>query len=154
MQHLFGTDLITVEARTFDGLLANEASFSISPVQPILTLYQNHPLFGMMYHQALSSTTFIPDSEMTFAAVPYFAQTRSVEDPSLTFEWRVNGKKIPVSETDPGAITINADNSSGIAILGLELTHATNYYLDARGLWNITFSTNASAQDLFRNFNQ
>ncbi len=153
-EHLFGNERITVEARSEDGVFVNEASYVLSPVQPILTLYQNHPLFGLMYHQALGAVTFIPGSEMTFVAVPYFAQAVRAEDPALIYAWRVNGKAIPASATNPNAITINAENSSGVALLNVELTHATNYFLEAKGSWNITFSADSAALDLFRNFEQ
>lgn len=153
VQHLFGTDRISVEARSIGGLLVNETSFVFSPAQPILTLYQNHPLLGILYHQALGTATFIPDSEMTFVAVPYFAQAERAEDAALTYAWRVNGRTIP-SETNQNSITINAENSRGVALLNLELTHATNYYLDAKGSWNITFSADSSTLDQFRSIDQ
>ncbi len=153
-QHLFGTDRITIDARSIDGLLVNETSYAFSPSQPILALYQDHPLFGIMYHQALGATTFIPDSEMTFVAVPYFAQASRAEDFALSYEWRVNGKEITPSATNRNAITINAANSSGVALLNLRLTHATNYYMDAKGSWNITFSTDFSVIDQFRSSDQ
>ncbi|PIR84179.1 hypothetical protein COU18_00280 [Candidatus Kaiserbacteria bacterium CG10_big_fil_rev_8_21_14_0_10_51_14] len=151
--HLFGTERITVEARSTDGLFAHEASYSLSPLQPTLMLYQDHPLFGLMYHQALGPTNFIPDVEMTFVAVPYFAEAQRPEDFALIYAWRVNGKAIPSSAASPNAITINAENSSGRALLGLELTHATNYFLDAKGSWSITFS-DSTTLDLFRNLGQ
>ncbi|MEK7133763.1 MAG: hypothetical protein AAB804_01690 [Patescibacteria group bacterium] len=143
IQHLYGTENISIEARTSDNLLSNGSSLSISPIQPVLVLYQDHPLYGVLYHQALGVASSIAESEATFAATPYFAGITGQNDPALTFDWSVNGKTLPQSATRPEAITINADNSSGIAVLRLELTHATNFYMDAKGLWNVTFSTAA-----------
>ena len=150
VQNLFGSDRITVEARSTDGLLAHESTFVSSPAAPVLMLYQDHPLLGTMYHQALGNATFIPDSEMTFVAVPYFAQADRAESPTLKYAWRVNNKAIPSNPTRPNAITINAENSSGVALLNLELTHATNYFLDSKGSWNITFSADSAVFDQFR----
>ncbi len=152
--HLFGTDRVTVEVRTSDGLLSNEAGLSSVSIQPVLTLYQDHPLFGILYNQALGRTTFVPESEMTFAAMPYFAQARRADDQALSFVWRVNDTEVKPGGTNQNKITINAQNSTGVALLGLELTHATNSYVDAKGLWNITFSSGAFLQDQFRNLGQ
>jgi hypothetical protein len=152
-RHLFGTEKISVEARTSDGLLSNESSFSFNPVEPVLTLYQNHPLYGILYHQALAPATFVPETEMTFVAVPYFAGVVNENDRALVFDWRVNGKAIAQSQTNPSTLTINAANSSGVALIELVLTHATNFYMDAKGLWNITFSTSA-AEGQFGAFGQ
>ena len=152
VQNLFGTDQITVEAHSLDGVLVNEASFSLSPAKPLLTLYQDHPLFGVMYYKALGANTFVPGSEMTFVAVPYFAQATHAEDPALSYEWRINGRLVPNARQDK--ITINAANSRGIALLNLTLAHSTNYYLDSRGSWGVTFSEDTSAIDQFGSFEQ
>jgi hypothetical protein len=125
----------------------------INPVEPVLTLYQNHPLYGILYHQALAPATFVPETEMTFVAVPYFAGVVNENDRALVFDWRVNGKAIAQSQTNPSTLTINAANSSGVALIELVLTHATNFYMDAKGLWNITFSTSA-AEGQFGAFGQ
>ena len=152
--HLFGTDKVSVEVRTDDGLLSREASVSLSSSEPVLTLYEDHPLFGTLYHRALGPSASIPESEMTFAAVPLFAQARSAVDGALNFSWKVNGASVSSNPSAPHKLTINADNSTGVALVGLEVTHATNYYLDARGFWNITFSVDASGLGQFGNFIQ
>jgi hypothetical protein len=153
VQHLYGTEKISVEARTSDGLLSNESSFSFTPIEPVLTLYQNHPLYGTLYYQALSPSAFVSETEATFTAVPYFAQAASGNDPLLRYDWRVNGRLLPQGGARSSEITINANNSSGLAQLELELTHATNFHMDSRSLWNITFSSSATIGP-FGGFNQ
>jgi hypothetical protein len=153
VQHLYGTEKISVEARTSDGLLSNEASFSFTPIEPVLVLYQSHPLYGTLFHQALAPANFISETETTFVATPYFAQASGGNDPLLAYDWRVNGTALPRGGARSSEITINANNSAGFAQLELELTHATNFYTDSRGLWNITFSTSAAAGP-FGGFNQ
>lgn len=154
--HLFGTDTISVEARSPDGLLSHTSSFSLSAGEPMLALYEDHPLYGVLYNRALPASTFIQETEMTFAAVPFFVPTRSVYDPELAFLWHVNGAEIPTHPTDPNELTINAQNSSGIALVALEISHASNYYLDVKGAWNITFSSssNDGTVDQFRTLGQ
>ena len=151
---LFGTDTISVVARSSDGTLAGNASVSIPSVEPALALYEDHPLFGILYGQALGASTFIPESEMTFAAVPYFAQAQSANDAGMDFAWRVNDTAITPSTANPGEITIDSANSNGSALVSLELTRPSNFYMDARGSWNITFSGGAGAQAQSATFGQ
>jgi hypothetical protein len=92
-----------------------------------------------MYERALPSRTTIADSEMTFAATAYFAQIVGPNDPRLTYSWMVNRSAIKTNPTDPSEITINADNSTGIARIDLSLSHSTNIFMDAQGSWGITF---------------
>ena len=152
--HLFGTDIITLEVRTRDTALSSARSLSLSSTEPILLLYKDHPLFGILYNDALSASTFIPESEMTFAAIPYFAQVQSANDAQLIFDWWVNNTRVAQNAARPSEITINAKNSTGIALLGLELTHATNYYMDAKSSWNINFSESSGVQDQFHSVDQ
>lgn len=154
VEHLFSTDTISVEARSADDQLSHISSVPVTAEEPVLNLYEDHPLYGVLYHHALSASTLIPGVEATFAVVPFFAQARSVYDPALNFDWRVNSVKIPVNPKNPSTLTINAENSSGVAFIELDVTHATNFYLDAKNEWNISFSSGTGIFDQFRNVTQ
>lgn len=154
VEHLFGTDTISVEVQSADGVLSRTSSVSLSAYEPVLALYENHPLYGVLYHRALGTSAFIPGTEMTFAAVPFFAQATSLHDPALDFAWHVNTAAVPTNSANPNEITINAENSSGIALIQLEVTHATNYSLEAKRGWNVTFSSGAGVTDQFHSGNQ
>lgn len=154
--HLFASDTITVDAVSSDGTRAGRASVLVPTADPVLDLYEDHPLYGTLYNRALGASAFIPESEMTFVGVPYFAQTFSPTSRSLSYEWRVNNAKITPSVSAPNEITINAQNSSGRADISLEVTHATNFYLDMKGEWIAVLSSGSgsSASDPFRNSGQ
>lgn len=139
---LYGSDLISVEAISQDGSLSGEAAVRIGDVEPALVLYKVHPLFGELFHQPLGATSFIPEVEMTFAAVPYFAAVDTPDDPKLNYEWRVNETSVPADAAHPGVLTINSAKSSGNALLRLALTHATNYFMSLNDAWKITFTRN------------
>ena len=145
VEHIFGTDTISVEARSADSKMSHVSSISVSATEPTLALYEEHPLYGVLYHRAFSTSAFISGVEATFAAVPFFAQARSVYDPALRFDWRVNSAEIPANLKNPSALTINAENSSGVAFIELQVTHATNFYLDAKNTWNMSFSSGADS---------
>ncbi|HEY4516982.1 MAG TPA: hypothetical protein VJG64_03475 [Candidatus Paceibacterota bacterium] len=136
---LFGTDTISVEASAADGSIYGGSSITISSIDPVPTLYQNHPLFGIEYYSALTDEATVPDVEMTFAAVPYFAAAVSPSDPQLTWRWSVNGEPIATS-VGGSEITINAENSSGLAAISLLLTSPANFLLRGEGSWNVFFS--------------
>lgn len=138
--YLFGADTISVEAVTRDGTIAGQASVRIPSIEPLLTLYEEHPVFGRQYYKALGPSTFVAESEMSFSAVPYFAEARSVRDPGLVYEWRVNQASVAADAKDPHMITIDASRSSGIARIDLSLFHSTNLFLSADGSWGLTFT--------------
>jgi hypothetical protein len=149
---LYGSDTFTVDVASSDGLLAGEASRTISAADTDVVLYEDHPLYGLLFGQALGASDSITDSEMTFAAVPYFSSV-SPADPGLKYAWRVNGKDIAADTGRPNAITVQATNNNTVAKLQLTLTHATNYFLNANENWTITFSSSGAASDQFHSSN-
>jgi hypothetical protein len=149
VMHLFTPTTIEVDAASTDGSRSGQVFAVIPPVQPVLDLYEDHPLYGILYNLALPSTARITDSEMTFAAAPYFAQAAGANDSGLSYAWRVNGEVIPSSASSPSELTVNAANSTGEAYVELETTHATNFYFDAQGAWDIRLSTNAAQHGAF-----
>ena len=143
---LFAADTISVDAVSADGTSYGSASVVIPSIDPQLTLYEDHPLFGIEYYNALLGQSSIPDLEMTFAAVPYFAAVSGPSDPSLNYAWIVNGASVAASATSSNEITINADNSSGVAAIAASLTSSVNFLLDASGAWNVLFSRGGAGQ--------
>lgn len=139
---LFATDIIEVNASTLDGSREGAARVQISSTEPVLTMYQDHPLFGIMYNNALSDITSLSDTETTFAAVPYFAEAESPDDARLMYSWSVNGRSIEADEARRSALTVNADKSDGIARIALSITHAANLAMRASHAWRILFSSN------------
>ncbi|HEY4487288.1 MAG TPA: hypothetical protein VI483_00820 [Candidatus Paceibacterota bacterium] len=136
---LFGSDTLSVEAKSLDGFHAGSASVQLPGIDPQATLYVSHPLYGIEYFDAIDSQASVADVEMTFVAVPYFAEAMSPNDARLVYEWSVNGRAVPGAGTNASEITINSDNSSGVAALSLDLTSSSNFYLHATQSWNVRF---------------
>lgn len=136
---LFGTDLIEVEAVSVDGTLSGKTGVNIPSVEPILGLYDDHPVFGILYNNKFGLTASVKDAEKTFAAVPYFAQAESSDDSQLVYNWRINGLNIGADYARPSAITINSEGSNGNADIALSLTRLRNWYMKADAAWQISF---------------
>lgn len=134
---LFGSDTISVEAKTSDERLIGVASARIDSQEPTLSLYQDHPVFGIAYHHALGRNDQIPETEATFSVIPYFADANDPDDARLRYEWSVNGVSLESDEDRPSTITINASGSTGEAQIELALTHVANLFLNSSGRWTI-----------------
>ncbi len=142
---LYGSNVISVDAAANDGSASGSATLQVASIDPQPTLYQDNPLNGIEYYNALGSQQNIPDIEMTFAAVPYFLAATSLGDPRLSWNWTINDQ--PIAATSSGSeITVNATNSSGVASLGLTLTSAQNPLLDAQNTWNLNFANGFGSQ--------
>ncbi len=135
------TDTYSVDAQSSDASFSASASVTVPSIQPVLALYEDHPLFGIMYHKAFGATTNVPDSSASFTAVPYFAPTDTA---ALSFNWTVNGRTVANNPAQPNEITINAGNSNGFASIALALSHATNFFLSANGNWSVQLSSSGA----------
>lgn len=145
---LFGTDRVRLFAESVDGLFSAEATASIPSSDTVLVLYEDHPLFGIRYSTALNTDTSVAESEMTVAAVPYFAQAQAPNDPRLVYRWSVNGEEVATDPSDPSRITLSAEEG-GLALINLALEHTTNWFEAARGQWRINIADAFS--DFLRN---
>jgi hypothetical protein len=145
---LFGTDDVTVDAQSADGSFSGEASVSIRTQDPQLALYEDSPLFGVMYHRALGGTTAASESETSFAAVPYFADVSAPNDVQLAYQWRVNGISLVTDQKDPSEITIDA-KSANSAQIDLSLSSPTDPFVSTDGSWAVSFASSAPSQNVF-----
>ena len=136
---------VQVSVTTSDKTLGADRTTTIQTIAPILRLYTEHPLYGTMYHNALSTQTEISDTEMSFNAIPYFAAVSGANDKLFSYMWRVNQAAVDANDTRPNTLTINAGAAGGVAQVDLSLTHKKNFQLDAHGTWNINFGSIAGS---------
>ncbi len=135
------TSTISVSVTTSDKTIGAERSVVINAAEPVVRLYFDHPLFGVMYHNALTARSIVSETEVSFAAIPYFAQATGANDKLFSYIWRVNRTTIEPNSEQPNTITINAGPAGGPAQIEVSLTHTKNFQLDARGTWNVTFGS-------------
>lgn len=134
---LFGHDTFSVEARSVDGGFAAQTSVQVTSIEPILDLYQNSPLFGVEYHDALGVSP-VSESEAVLHATPYYLAGGDPHDSGLQYQWSVNGQTVPTNTLKPEELTVNADQSDGVARVGLSLTSATDFFLSVARTWTIS----------------
>jgi hypothetical protein len=131
---------ISVDAQTTDGSMAARAIARLPTIDAPVRLYENHPLFGPMYHRAFETNASTPESEVTFHAFPYFAPVASESDPLLRYTWRVNKTELATDKKDPSRLTIGAQGFVGTALIELDVFHESNLFFGANAAWQITFS--------------
>ncbi|MDR3570723.1 MAG: hypothetical protein P4L81_00790 [Candidatus Pacebacteria bacterium] len=151
---LYGNDTIDVVARSTDGSLSGEASIVVPTQNPQLVLYEDNPLFGIMYHRPLSQSSTANESETSFAAVPYFSNAKSANDTSLAYNWTVNGSAVAADPKDPSEITITT-KSAGIANIALSIVNAFDPFFSASGSWQVSFTgASGTGSDQFHSSSQ
>lgn len=132
-----GTDVIRVVAETADRTQRAEASVPIIAYEARLVLYENHPLFGVLYHRAIVGDVNTVERELKVTAVPYFARTNAPQ--SLSYGWAVNGFDIEPNAENPETLTLTADDYTGPAEVELTAMNPVDILMRSVGTWRINF---------------
>lgn len=139
---LFGADTISVDVATADRSLAGGASMRIPSVEPLLVFYEDNPLFGLRFRNALHAAP--ASGELTIAAVPYFALAAGTNDPRLEYAWRINGRTISPDTARPDEVTLSSGDGSGAARVELTVTNTADLSMESRGSLQLTLSPSSS----------
>ncbi len=99
---------ISVTASTQSKNTNAQASVIISPIDPLVRIYQNDPLQGVILERALFGTFTLNGEEAAFRIAPYFFK----QDPSLS--WTLNGAGSGVSKD----LTVRSSGGAGSAVIG------------------------------------
>lgn len=137
---LFSNETIVVIAESVDGSYRGRASVRIDGVDPTIELYENHPLFGVLYHRALTGSVSTAENEQRVTAVPYFAHVTSSHDPNLLYQWTVGGLRLKPDADEPQTLTITSNGYTGPARIELSLTSTSDLFLKAQSTWELVFS--------------
>lgn len=117
---------ISVYVTTQGGELQTEGEITIMPSKSIVAVYENSPLYGVLYNKALGDTFLMGDKETSFTAVPYYF-SGGLEAQNLEFNWSVNGA--PAGNKYSDTITLrNEQGSSGQSPLRLQVINSANSF--------------------------
>lgn len=111
---------IKVDIMSSQGEILATASTNVAPITPTLTVYENNPLYGFMFHRETSGAHQLQDKEVTFAAFPFFFDTIDRTSETMNYEWRTNARDTQTG----GMVTYRTpDNASGSSEIQV---HASN----------------------------
>lgn len=114
---------IDLEVSTVDGSMRAEKSIELQGAQPEIFLYENHPLYGIMYNKVVPSQFTLDKKEITLSSAPYFFDVNRKDDQSLVYEWSMNNQKV-ANQTNPNSLILRRPDGSpgGEALVGLTIS--------------------------------
>lgn len=111
---------VSVVVRSQNGLLVGGASISFSPADPMVRVYKNDPLLGILFDHALSGTYTIADTEATIYGVPYSFPLLSG---TPRIQWFLNGN---LAQTGDSITLRPSGNGEGNASLSVSASAGTS----------------------------
>ena len=122
------TQVITVEIISDQEELLASASVTIAPTSPLLTIYENSPLYGFLVHKEVPGTYEFKEKEVTFTAFPLFFSAPNRDSSALSYSWRANNSP---AGTGHSATYRVPDDASGTSAVSIRTSHTKNLIQEA-----------------------
>lgn len=116
---------VEVSAVGIEGLKAKRR-LTVVPFEPEVLLYENNPLYGIMFEKALVGDFLIEREEMEISAVPYHFSAEERNNPNLEYKWLLNDQKIDTFSNRDSLTFRKVDDSTGRANVSISTNHLQN----------------------------
>lgn len=110
---------ITVEVENADGSAVAEARILAEARAPQVVLYEDNPLYGVLWNKALAEDTTLASPEIRIIAKPFFFN--KADAPQLQYNWTLNSQKVGSQSDD--SIVFRKENAEGSAGVRIEVTN-------------------------------
>jgi len=128
-------EIVKLGVSTEDNLQYAETYIVVEPKKPQLLFYENSPLYGVLYNNAISDNFSIKEKEVSFTGVPY-SMTRT-NNSAMSFKWSVNGKEAS-SGLGGDTITVRDESAKGgQSAVKLYVTNSEKEFQEAVGNFTI-----------------
>lgn len=124
-----------------NGQLLTEKTLSIPIGQPRLVLYENSPLTGINYAQAIGAGYTLVKPELALLAEPYYFSRGDAAGKRLEYAWQLNDRKLTANANDGRSVTFGLPSSGGAGenLVTLSVENPNNILQTARRAFNIKF---------------
>lgn len=130
---------IKVELVSGDGNVLAESSALVTPIAPNIVIYENNPLYGVMFHSETVGSHVLKENEVTFSAFPFFFTATNRSDNTLNYKWQTNTGGV---ETNPSVTYRATERSSGRAVVSASITNPVKILQTASKNFSVEFGGN------------
>ena len=142
----FEENVVSVEVFDPNGGARAKNEILLNAVPPRVLIYQNHPLYGLLFNREASGSVRLEDSEIVLTAMPFFFSQNAPS--TALYKWFVNG--IDAGKTDQ-SVTLRREASTGVVPIQVSAASPVKIYQRAERSLSIDLSESAGrGTDLFR----
>lgn len=121
---------VSVEVQSPDGTIGAKETVYVSPSTPSLVLYENSPLYGILYNNAVDGNLNLgKETELSVSAIPYFYGVSDPEDTDLTYNWSIDDRTVIMARNE-NDLTVRIPEGEG-------LVGSNRVYVEARNMLDV-----------------
>jgi hypothetical protein len=138
---LFNPITVDLTVSTLDGDPAARGFLEIGAVEPHLLFYENDPVLGIRYEQALANPFLLTNEEVTITAHPFYFSGTNRTNAASRFRWTLNGRVVTNPLQDQSSIVLRQTDAaaSGSATIALSIQNADRVLQRAQNSFRIQF---------------
>ncbi len=119
--------LIEVEISTpTEGSKAKQG-LTLSARSPEAIVYENDPLYGILYNKAITSSFTLPSNEVKLTASPYFFSTDVIGKNNLQYQWDINNAST-ANNTNKSIILRHGGDIAGSSNISLVISNTVDFF--------------------------
>lgn len=111
---------LSVVVESADQRFRAEKEVTVSPIAPQLLLYEDHPLYGILFGKTVSDTISL-GKELKLAAIPFFFGTSKRGGIFMKYDWSMNQKRLP-NEIADTLVMRRINDEGGRALISANAT--------------------------------
>lgn len=115
---------IRLEILSNAGAILASKTFTLTPAEPNLLVYENNPLYGILFNNETGASYTMRTDEVTYSAFPLFFTARDRFDPTINYSWSDTAGesesrnsvtyRIPEGASGSSQISVRAEHSNMI----------------------------------------
>lgn len=117
--------------------------FTLSNVFPQALIYEDSPVYGILFNRALQNQYTIKDDEAQLDVIPYFFSTEG-KNGTVTYKWDLNNSPLAIPDYQNSAIFRRKDNKKGSANIFLTIGNPSKILQRAVAGLSIVFNEKTS----------
>lgn len=132
-------NIVDVKISDISGNTNTSGRITLNTATPKILFYENDPILGTKWENALSDGFVINPNGNTLVAEPYFFSPKDINSSNLTFDWSLNGEKID-TPTAKNILSIKPEaGQTGNSIIKLDVNNTDTLFQEVAKQLNVSF---------------
>lgn len=117
--------------------------FQLTHVFPQALVYEDNPIYGVLFNKALRNQYTIKDDEVHLSIAPYFFSTEGKNE-TVTYKWNLNNNALDIPDFQNSAIFRRKDDKKGTAFISTTISNPSKILQKAITNLNLIFNEKKS----------
>ena len=128
---------ITLKIASLDGKYGAQNNISIKTTDPKIVFYENNPIRGINYDNALNNGFSMTSEETTIVAEPYFFSPSDIYLRDYKYQWLINNQTIEIPSPQNILIVRRGEGGGGVTTISLSMENMMKLFQSAKASMSI-----------------